>query len=276
MAADGELESLRSAEVTEDERELQAARVEAFRLLALAAEYRDGDTTQHIERVSTTAAGIAARLGLDAEQVALVREAAALHDLGKLAIPDTILLKPNKLTEQEYELVKTHATLGAHLLAESSSPVLQMAAVIAASHHERWDGTGYPSGLAGEEIPLVGRVVAVADVFDALTHDRPYKSLWPAEQAIAEVQHAAASQFDPRVVAAFLDMCSEGAYSVEGGDSRWSTAPVRPVSTAPQRSLSASRTPGAPGLTIRARDADASPHPVVDAGSRDQANLALE
>ena len=111
--------------------------------------------------------------------------------------------------------MKTHAALGARLLSGSNSPVLQMAAVIAATHHERWDGTGYPEGLAGEAIPLVGRVVAVADVFDALTHDRPYKSAWPVEQAIAEIQHAAGSQFDARVVAAFLTMHRDAAGAAE-------------------------------------------------------------
>lgn len=151
-----------------------------------------------------SAAGIAERLGLDSEQVGLLREAAPLHDVGKLGISDTILLKPGKLTTEEYEVMKTHTELGARLLSGSSSPVLQMAAVIAASHHERWDGTGYPAALAGEAIPLAGRIVAVADVFDALTHDRPYKSAWPTGQAIDEIQRAAATQFDPRVVKAFM------------------------------------------------------------------------
>jgi putative two-component system response regulator len=130
--------------------------------------------------------------------------------VGKLGIPDTILLKPGKLTEQEYEVMKTHAELGERLLSSSVSPVLQMAAVIAGSHHERWDGTGYPAGLAAEGIPLVGRIVAVADVYDALTHDRPYKSLWPVEQAIAEIHRGAGTQFDPRVVDAFLETRAEG------------------------------------------------------------------
>ncbi len=196
--------------VAERTRELDAARAETLQRLALAAEYRDDATSQHTQRVGATAAEVGARLGLDSQQVATLREAAPLHDVGKLAIPDTILLKPGKLSAEEYELMKTHATLGERLLSGSSSPVLQMGAVIAASHHERWDGAGYPAGLAGEAIPLVGRIVAVADVFDALTHDRPYKSLWPVEQAISEIRRAAGSQFDPEVVAAFLEMHSEG------------------------------------------------------------------
>ncbi len=190
--------------VAERTRELDDARAEDLKRLALAAEYRDADTFQHTERVGVTAAEIATQLGLDAEQIRVLREAAPLHDVGKLAIPDTILLKPGRLTDEEYEAVKTHTALGERLLSNSSSPVLQMAQVIAASHHERWDGTGYPARLTGEAIPLVGRVVAVADVFDALTHDRPYKSAWPVEEAIAEIERSAGTQFDPRVVAALL------------------------------------------------------------------------
>jgi PAS domain S-box-containing protein len=192
--------------VAERTRELENARAETLQRLAVAAEYRDDDTSQHTERVGVTAAEIAVQLGLGAEEIKLLREAAPMHDVGKLAISDTILLKPGKLTVQEYEVMKTHAALGARLLSGSSSPVLQMATVIAASHQERWDGSGYPAGLAGEAIPLVGRVVAVADVFDALTHDRPYKSAWPVEHAIAEIKRASGSKFDPRVVAAFLRM----------------------------------------------------------------------
>jgi PAS domain S-box-containing protein len=192
--------------VAERTRELEDARAETLQRLAVAAEYHDDDTFQHTKRVGVTAAELAARLGLGEDQVGFLRLAAPLHDVGKLAIPDRILLKPGKLSAQEYEVMKTHAALGVRLLSGSGSPVLQMAAVIAATHHERWDGTGYPTGLAGEAIPLVGRVVAVADVFDALTHDRPYKSAWPVERAIAEIQRAAGSQFDPRVVAAFLAM----------------------------------------------------------------------
>jgi PAS domain S-box-containing protein len=192
------------AEVTERTRELVEARAETLQRLAFAAEYHDDETAQHTKRVGVSAAQIAVRLGLDAGQVGLLAEAAPLHDVGKLAIPDRILLRRGKLNAQEYEVMKTHAALGARVLSGSSAPVLQMAAVIAASHHERWDGRGYPRGLAGEAIPLVGRVVAVADVFDALTHGRPYKPEWSTGRAIAEIRREAGSQFDPRVVAAFL------------------------------------------------------------------------
>jgi PAS domain S-box-containing protein len=191
-------------EVAERTRELEDSRTKTLHRLAMAAEYRDDDTFQHTQRVGQTSAEIATRLELGWEQIMLLREAAPLHDVGKIAIPDCILLKPGELTAQEFEVMKTHAALGARLLDGSGSRVLHMATVIAESHHERWDGTGYPAGLAGEAIPLVGRVVAVADVFDALTHDRPYKSAWPVEQAIDEIRRGAGSQFDPRVVAAFL------------------------------------------------------------------------
>ena len=208
--------------------------------LALAAEYRDDETSEHTERVGAMAAQIAAQLGLDAEQVELVREAAPLHDVGKLAIPDTILLKPGRLTHPEYEVMKRHATLGSRLLSGSSSPVLQMAAVIAASHHERWDGTGYPAGLAGEAIPLVGRIVAVADAFDALTHDRPYKSLWPVEQSITEIRRAAGGQFDPRVVDAFLAVQAEP-----------EPAPLFAEPQRPARTRTRTRRSGAPSPSAR-------------------------
>jgi PAS domain S-box-containing protein len=195
---------LLEARVAERTSELDDARTELLQRLAVAAEYRDDNTFEHTERVGREAALIASPLGLEPGQIELLREAAPLHDVGKLAISDSILLKPGKLTVEEFETMKTHAAAGARVLSGSSSPVLQMATVIAATHHERWDGNGYPAGLAGEAIPLVGRVVAVADVFDALTHDRPYKSAWPVEEAIAEIRRGAGTQFDPRVAAAFL------------------------------------------------------------------------
>jgi putative two-component system response regulator len=174
-----------------------------LRRLALAAEYRDDDTAQHTERVGHLAARLAARLDLGDDDVALIRDAAPLHDIGKLAIPDAILLKPDKLTADEFEAMKSHTIIGAQILTGSTSDVLQMAERIAMYHHERWDGGGYPLGLEGEHIPLVGRIVAVVDVYDALTHDRPYKSAWSHDKAMALICDNAGSQFDPRVVAAF-------------------------------------------------------------------------
>ncbi|MEA2225276.1 MAG: hypothetical protein QOE67_558 [Solirubrobacteraceae bacterium] len=195
--------------VAERTRELDDARTDTLRQLAIAAEYRDDETYQHTERVGHLAARLALRLGLPGGQVTLLRHAAPLHDVGKLAIPDRILLKPGRLTPEEFEVMKTHAELGARLLSSGSSRVLQTAAVIAATHHERWDGAGYPKGLSGETIPLVGRIVAVADVFDALTHDRPYKSAWSAQDACEEIENSAGSQFDPRVLGAFMELRAE-------------------------------------------------------------------
>jgi putative two-component system response regulator len=186
--------------------ELDDARAETLQLLAAAVEYRDDETAEHTERVGALAAQIASRVGLRGEQVKRLSEAAALHDVGKIAIPDRILLKRGNLTPEEHDAMQAHAALGARLLSRGSSPVLQMAAVIAATHHEWWNGSGYPSGLGGEHIPLVGRIVAVADVFDALTHERPYKAAWPVGQAVARIKRGSGSQFDPRVVAAFVPL----------------------------------------------------------------------
>jgi len=149
---------------------------------------------------------MARQLGEDDRAVWLVRQAAPLHDLGKIAIPDTILLKPGRLEPEEFEVVKTHAVLGARVLAGGDSELLEVAERIARSHHERWDGGGYPDGLAGDAIPLAGRIVAVADAYDILTHERPWKEEWTPAQARAELERAAGTQFDPAVVGAFADL----------------------------------------------------------------------
>jgi putative two-component system response regulator len=162
------------------------------------------DGRRHAQRVGRTAVRIASRMGLDADFLERLRAAAPLHDIGKLTIPREILAKPGPLTEAEQALVETHARAGARLLADAREPRLRMAAEIAESHHEHWDGSGYPNGLAGEEIPLSARIVAVADVFDALVHDRPYKPVWPYELAVGMIVAEAGSQFDPEVVDAFL------------------------------------------------------------------------
>ena len=185
---------------------LEDAQFETLAVLAAAAEYRDDETGEHTRRVGATAARLAQRLGLSDELVHLIHLAAPLHDIGKIGIPDAILLKPGRLTNEEFDHIKRHTTIGAHMLAGGASPQLAMAEQIAASHHERWDGTGYPTGLAGDAIPLTGRIVAVADVFDALTHARPYKAAWPLEQAREELHRQRGQQFDPQVIDAFFDL----------------------------------------------------------------------
>jgi putative nucleotidyltransferase with HDIG domain len=183
--------------------ELDEARAETLKRLALAAEYRDDDTYQHTARVAHVSASLAVELGMPERFVSLIRQAAPLHDVGKLAISDSILLKPGRLTDEELRQMRTHAAAGAAILAGSQSDVLRFAEEIALTHHEWWDGNGYPAGLAGTTIPLSGRIVALADVFDALTHARPYKDAWLVEDALAEIKRLCGSQFDPAVVAAF-------------------------------------------------------------------------
>ena len=157
----------------------------------------------HTRRVGRLSAQIAQTLAMPPVEVAIIQRAALLHDLGKIAIPPSILLKPGPLTRGEFERMKTHTTLGARMLASRRLPLLQRAEVIALTHHERWDGSGY-MGLAGHAIPMAGRIVTVADVYDALVAERPYKPAWPAAEAIAEICRQSGRQFDPRVVEAFL------------------------------------------------------------------------
>jgi putative two-component system response regulator len=191
------------AKVRERTRELEAAQIEIIERLARAAEFRDDNTGQHTERVGQMAALLARQLGLPDPQVSLIRRAAPLHDVGKIGIPDAVLLKLGKLTVEEFELVKTHTTIGARILSGSRFGVLRLAEEIAFSHHERWDGEGYV-GINKDQIPLAGRIVAVADVFDALTQKRPYKAAWPVAEAIAEIERQRSRQFDPEIVDAFL------------------------------------------------------------------------
>jgi len=198
-----ELEAIVASQALSAFRDTEAIRVDALQRLALAAEYRDDNSPEHTQRVGALAARMARHMGQDDRFVWLVRQAAPLHDLGKIAIPDSILLKPGKLSEEEFEVVKTHAVLGARVLADGNSEVLGVAERIARSHHERWDGTGYPDGLGGEAIPLEARLVHVADVFDVLVHERPYKEAWTVEDAAGEIRSGAGAQFDPAVIAAF-------------------------------------------------------------------------
>ena len=186
--------------------DLDKAQVEILKRLALAAEFRDDVTGNHTERVGVLAGFLAGGLDLSDERVEVIRRAAPLHDIGKIGVPDSILLKPGKLTDEEFDRVKEHSWIGRNLLAGSRFAVLRVAEKIALTHHERWDGSGYPAGLAGEDIPLVGRIVSVVDVYDALTQDRPYKLAWPVDRAVEEIVTQRGKQFDPSVVEAFLEV----------------------------------------------------------------------
>jgi putative two-component system response regulator len=198
-----EYNTLLEDRVVDRTRDLDTARMEILDRLALAAEYRDDQTQEHAWRIGRTCSLVGVGLGLPDPEVELIARAATLHDLGKIGISDSILLKPGRLTDDEFDVIKTHTTIGAGILAGSHSPLLRLAEQIALTHHERWDGEGYPVGLEGEEIPLAGRIAAVSDTFDALTHARPYKDAWPVDAALREVVGQSGRQFDPAVVDAF-------------------------------------------------------------------------
>jgi putative two-component system response regulator len=187
-------------------RDIDAAQTEVIWRLTQAAEFRDEETGMHTQRVGRLAALIAQAMDLDADMVELIRQAAPLHDVGKIAIPDQILLKPSRLSAAEVEQMKQHTTIGARMLVGSALPLLQMAHDIALSHHEHWDGTGYPHGVQGTAIPLAARIVAVADSIDALTHKRPYKQAWSVEQALAEITAGSGTHYDPQVVDALVQV----------------------------------------------------------------------
>lgn len=183
---------------------LVAREQEVIQRLARAIEYRDGDTGEHVSRVAQISELIARGLGLSSERCRYIFLAAPLHDIGKIAIPDAILSKPGKLTSEEMAVMRQHVIIGARILERGDSDLIRTAELIALSHHERWDGTGYPDHLSGADIPVEARVVAVADVFDALCSERPYKPAWPLDKARAEIERCSGSHFDPACVAAFV------------------------------------------------------------------------
>lgn len=191
--------------VRERTRDLELAKLEILQRLALASEFRDDCTGQHTQRVGDLAALLGRTIGLPDEQVELIRQAAPLHDVGKIGVPDKILLKPGRLTDEEYRQIKRHTDIGQRILSGSRFPILQMAERIALYHHEHWNGSGY-YGLAGEEIPLEARIVSVADVFDVITHARPYKAADDARAAVERIRQQRGLQFDPAIVDAFLEL----------------------------------------------------------------------
>lgn len=194
----------RTIELELARQQLHDSRLQIVRRLGRAAEYRDNETGLHIIRMSKMAALIGGRACMSAEECDLLLNAAPMHDIGKLGIPDQILLKPGKLEPEEWAIMKTHAQIGADILSGDDSPLLDMARVIALTHHEKWDGSGYPNGLKGEAIPLVGRITALADVFDALTSVRPYKKAWSIESAVSLIKEQSGKHFDPTLVEYFL------------------------------------------------------------------------
>ncbi len=189
--------------VTQRTRELRETRLQVVQRLGRAAEYRDNETGNHIIRMSRIAALLAQHLGFDRDQCELMLHASPMHDIGKIAIPDQILLKPGRLDEGEMAVMRTHTTLGASLLDGDDSELMRMAREIALTHHERWDGQGYPQGLEGSAIPITGRICAVADVFDALTATRPYKRPWSLDEALEYLREGRGRHFDPGVIDCF-------------------------------------------------------------------------
>ena len=193
--------------------EIQAAQTEMIDRLSRAAERRDDFTGEHTRRVGLLATEVASALGAPQELVDAIRLAAPLHDIGKIAVPDHILLKPSFLTEGEREIIERHSEIGAEILQGSWFPVLQLASEIALTHHERWDGNGYPNKLERDEIPLAGRIVSVCDAFDAMTNERPYRLAWPVDHALIELERCTGAQFDPAVVETVLDLAADGLFT---------------------------------------------------------------
>jgi putative two-component system response regulator len=184
--------------------ELKNTHLELIQRLGRAAEFKDNETGMHVIRMSHVSGRIALEMGMDAGFAEQLVHAAPMHDIGKIGIPDHVLLKPGKLDDEELAIMRTHPQLGAEILDKSNSQLIRLAHTVALYHHEKWDGSGYPFGLKGEEIPIEARIVAVADVFDALLSKRPYKEAWPVEKAVEEIKSQINRHFDPQVVAAML------------------------------------------------------------------------
>jgi putative two-component system response regulator len=189
--------------------ELDNSRLEIIRRLGRAAEYRDNETGMHVIRMSKYSQLIALEIGLDETQAELILNASPMHDVGKIGISDLILLKPGKLTDEEFDTIKRHCEYGEMIIGDHPSELLIQAKVVAKTHHEKWNGRGYPNHLTGEDIPLIGRIAAVADVFDALTSERPYKKAWTVEDAVNLIKKESGEHFDPHIADAFLHVLPE-------------------------------------------------------------------
>lgn len=185
--------------------ELERTRLEIIRRLGAAAEFKDRETSMHTIRMSQYCQFIGLAYGLSKDESLIILNASPMHDIGKIGIPDNILLKPGKLDENEWTIMSKHTTYGAEMLGEDHSELITQARLCALTHHEKWDGKGYPNGLSGENIPLIGRIAAIADVFDALTSMRPYKKAWPLEKAFKYIENEKGKHFDPQLVSVFLE-----------------------------------------------------------------------
>lgn len=197
------------SELKSTHQELQEAYLDTIHRLVRAAEYKEEDTGEHIVRMSRYSSLLAEKLGLSTKEVQDILYATPMHDIGKIGIPDNILMKAGKLSAEEFEIMKTHTVIGAEILADSKAEILQLAQQIAISHHEKWNGQGYPYGLAGDKIGLAGRIVGLADVFDALTSRRPYKNPYPVEVVCDIIRKERGEHFDPDLVDVFLENIDE-------------------------------------------------------------------
>ncbi|NVK19811.1 MAG: response regulator [Methylocystaceae bacterium] len=193
-------------EVFKRTQQIRETQLEVVRRLGRAGEYRDNETGAHVVRMSKSCKLLALAAGLDREFAELILQASPMHDVGKIGIPDRILLKPGRLTPEERVIMETHVEIGVDIIGEFESPMLEMARSIAATHHEKWDGSGYPDKLSGKDIPVEGRIAAICDVFDALTSERPYKEAWPLEKAVSFLEENAGSHFDPDLVQLFISI----------------------------------------------------------------------
>jgi putative two-component system response regulator len=245
--------------VRERTRELEEAQLEILSRLAMVAEFYDDDTAEHTRRVASLSEQIARELGLADADATLLGRAALLHDVGKIAVPTGLTRKPGRLDSAERDVMQRHAVEGARVLSGSRLPLMQLAEEVARSHHERWDGRGYPDGLAGEAIPLSGRIVAVADVYDFLTNTRPYKGAWSEHEALAEIRAGAGSSFDARVVQALERILA-----------RQAAAPVQSLigrlrGATPVQASTASVAPAAPGTSTAPAPSTAPPPSIAGA-----------
>lgn len=204
-----EYAAILEAKVRERTRELEESQKEILHRLALAGEYRDNETGNHVQRVSHSSQALARAIGMDENAAEMIFYASPMHDVGKIGIPDDVLLRPGRLEGNDLQIMRSHVEIGGKILDENKAPVMKMAHAIAIAHHERWDGEGYPRGLAGSDIPIEARIVAICDVFDALTSVRPYKPAWTIDDSVNYVREQAGMHFDPELVQAFLNILPE-------------------------------------------------------------------